>query len=158
MKFTKEQTVDELYVFVQVSKGSKNFYKYDEDSDSLEMSSSLKQPFPGNYGFCPKTHHDDAEPLDAIILTDEPLEPGSIVRVKAIGLIRLSGQVNDDIIIAVTSDKTIEDVSELSMKQLNEITNYFETFKNLKTQKVFDSAHAKKVIEHAIMRYKKEFR
>ncbi len=157
-RFDKEQKPHEIFVFVQISKGSKNFYNYDDESGTLVMSKTLQEPFPGNYGVVPNTHHDDAEPLDAIILTEEPIEPGTIIKVKPIGVIRLKGQVNDDIIISVPADKDMKDVSELSMKQLNEITGFFENFKNLKTQKVFDSVHAKKVVEHAIKRYDKEFR
>jgi len=156
MRFDKPQKADEVFVFVQVSKGSKNFYIFDEDSEELVMSKTMKEPFPGNYGIIPNTHHNDAQVLDAIILSEEPIEPGTFVKVKPIGVIRLHGQVNDDIIISVPSEVKIKDVSELSMKQLNEITAYFERFKNLKTQKVFDSEHALKVVDHALKRWVKE--
>lgn len=156
MRFDKEQSPGELYVFVQISKGSKNFYNKDEESGIMTMVKSIEEPFPGNYGIIPNTHHDDAEVLDAIILTDEPIGPGTIVRVKPIGVIRLKGQVNDDIIISVPFGSPTNDISDLSMKQLNDITAYFERFKNLKTQKVFDSEHARKVAEHAITRWKRE--
>ena len=135
MRFDKEQKPEEIFVFVQVSKGSKNFYIWDEETETLSMSQTLEEPFPGNYGIIPNTHHDDAEMLDAIILSEEPIEPGTFVKVKPIGVIRLKGKVNDDIIISVPSDKEISDVSDLSMKQLNEITAYFERFKNLKNTK-----------------------
>ncbi len=158
MIFDKEQKPEEIFVFIQISKGSKNFYNYDNETDTLVMTKTLKEAFPGNYGIVPKTHHDDAEMLDAIVLTEEPVEPGTIIRAKPIGLIRLKGQVNDDIIISVPFGTNIENISDLSMRQLNEITGYFERFKNLKTQKVFDSLHAVKVVEHAIERYKKEFK
>ena len=156
MRFDKEQKPGEVFVFIQVSKGSKNFYTWDEQTETLSMSQTLKEPFPGNYGIIPNTHHNDAQILDVIILSEEPIEPGTFVKVKPIGVIRLKGQVNDDIIISVPFEVDIDDVSDLSMKQLNEITEYFERFKNLKTQKVFDSEHAKKIVEHAIKRWVKE--
>lgn len=156
MKFDKEQSLDELFVFIQISKGSKNFYAKDEESGIMTMAKTIKEPFPGNYGIIPNTHHDDAEVLDAIILSEEAIEPGSYVKIKPIGVIRLKGQVNDDIIISVPAGVGTNDISDLSMKQLNEITGYFERFKNLKTQKVFDSEHAKKIVEHAITRWKRE--
>jgi len=158
MKLEKEQQPDELFVFIQVSKGSKNFYIFDEETETLVMNKTLDQPFPGNYGVIPETFHDDAAPLDAIVLTEEPVEPGTFVKTKPIGVIRLHGQVNDDIVISVPVDKKINDISELSMKQLDSITEYFESFKNLKTQKVFDSKHALKIVEHAIKRHEEESR
>jgi len=156
MKFDKEQSLNELFVFIQISKGSKNFYTKDEESGIMTMVKTIKEPFPGNYGIIPNTHHDDSEVLDAIILSEEAIEPGSFVKIKPIGVIRLKGQVNDDIIISVPYGVDTNDVSDLSMKQLDEITGYFERFKNLKTQKVFDSEHAKKIVEHAINRWKRE--
>ncbi|MBU3905127.1 MAG: inorganic diphosphatase [Nanoarchaeota archaeon] len=158
MNFNKDQSGEEFYVFINVSKGSKNFYDKENQTDTLVMMKTIEQPFPGNYGFVPNSFHDDGGTLDAIVLTEEPLEPGIVVKTKAIGVIRLTGKVNDDIIIAVPFDKKINDVSELSMNQLNMITAYFESFKNLKTQKVFDSMHAKKTVQHAIKRYSEEER
>lgn len=157
MNFAKDQNPEEFYVFINVSKGSKNFYNK-EESNTLVMIKTMKQPFPGNYGIIPNTFHDDGNSLDVIVLSDEPIEPGTLAKAKAIGVIRLTGKVNDDIVIAVPFDKEISDVSELSMNQLNQITAYFESFKSLKTQKVFDALHAKKIIEHAINRYREEDR
>jgi inorganic pyrophosphatase len=132
--------------------GSKSFYIHDDGN--LVMSKTLNAPFPGNYGFLPKTHHDDAEPLDVIIISEEPLTPGSLVKAKPIGAIRLKGPITDDILIATVGN--IKDVSELPMKKINEITKYLESFKNLKTLKVLDCEYAKKIVEHAIKRYQTE--
>ena len=156
MNFNKEQTGEEFYVFINISKGSKNFYG--KESQTLIMMKTMEQPFPGNYGSIPKTFHDDGGVLDAIVLTEEPIEPGTFVKVKTIGVIRLTGKVNDDIVIAVPFDKDVDDISDLSMNQLDQITGYFESFKNLKTQKVFDSMNARKIVEHAIKRYSEEER
>jgi len=157
INFDKDQSSEEFYVFINVSKGSKNFYSK-EESNTLVMIKTMKQPFPGNYGIIPNTFHDDGNTLDVIVLTEEPVEPGTFVKAKSIGVIRLTGKVNDDIVIAVPFDRDIKDVSELSMVQLNQITAYFESFKSLKTQKVFDASHARKIIEHAINRYREEDR
>ncbi|MDD5416441.1 MAG: inorganic diphosphatase [Candidatus Aenigmarchaeota archaeon] len=153
MKFDIIQKPEELYVFIQISKGSKSFYIYDQGT--LVMSNTISTPFPGNYGFAPKTHHDDAAPLDVVILSQEPLEPGSLVKTKPVGVIRLQGKLIDDVIIAVVGGG-IKDVSELPMKQINEISRYLESFKNLKLLKVLDAEHAKKMIELSIKRYQKE--
>ncbi len=158
MNFDKEQSGEEFYVFINVSKGSKNFYNQEKESQTLIMMKTMEQPFPGNYGFIPNTFHDDGGILDAVVLSEEPLEPGTLIKTKTIGVIRLTGQVNDDIVIAVPFDKNIDDISDLSMGQLDGITGYFESFKNLKTQKVFDSVHGKKIVQHAIKRYMEEER
>lgn len=152
MKFDIKQSADALYVFIQISKGSKSFYIYDEGV--LVMSKLVNAPFPGNYGFAPKTHHDDAEPLDVVIISEESLEPGSLVKAKPVGVVRLKGAIIDDILIAVLDGA--DDISDLPMKKITEITKYLESFKNLKTLKVLDSEYAKKIIEHAIKRYEKE--
>ncbi|MBU3896467.1 MAG: inorganic diphosphatase [Nanoarchaeota archaeon] len=152
MNLDVTQKVDEVFVFIQISMGSKSFYIHEDGN--LVMSQTVNAPFPGNYGFLPKTHHDDAAPLDAIVISEEPLSPGSLVKARPIGVIRLKGQITDDILIASVGN--IKDISELPMKKINEITKYLESFKNLKTLKVLDCDYAKKIVEHAIKRYKKE--
>jgi inorganic pyrophosphatase len=152
---------DNVNVFVESVKGSKSFYEYDNKSGLFTLKKNLKIPFPGLYGFIPKTHHIDAEPLDVLILTSESLQQGIIVQSKPIGLIRLRAEIPDDVLIAIsTADKEFEntvDISNISKETLDNLKEFLEQFKELEIENVFNAEHAKKSIRHAIDLYKREF-
>ena len=152
---------DKINVFITSEKGSRNYCEFDEKSETFILKKVLSQPFPGSYGFIPKTHHIDAEPLDAIVLTIEKIEQGIVVQVRPIGLIRLRGRIPDDILITVLiNDKMLEkmqDLLTLNEEELDELKNFLEELKGKEFQEVFGASHAKKSFERAVELYKREF-
>jgi len=150
---------DKINVFIECLKGSKDFYRYDQKVGIFVLKKVLKSPFPGCYGFIPKTHHIDAKPLDVIVLTKEDLEQGIVLEAKPIGVIRLKNEVWDDILIAVsTKDKIFEkvhDITEVPKNVLENLKSFLEEFKEKSVEKIFEVHHAKKSIEHAIEFFKK---
>jgi len=149
---------EQLFVFIECSKDSKNIYEYDEKSEDIKLKEVFRETFPFNYGFIPKTHHDTGK-LDALILSSEPFESGSVVEVKPIGHIRLAGIMEDDVIITVPlADKEFSDtnnISDLSDHDVKKVSMFLETFKKLKVKEVFDVDHAKKVINISIEKYQR---
>jgi inorganic pyrophosphatase len=151
----------EANVFIVSEKGSKNFYEYDKQKELFVLKKILKSPFPGCYGYIPKTHHNDANLLDVIIVSSEPMEKGIVTKCRPIGLIRFRAEIPDDVLIAISiADnelKNVKNLSELDDQIKNNINTFLEEFKELKIENIFDSERAKKAINHAIELYKREF-
>ena len=105
--------------------------------------------------------HIDAEPLDVLVLTSEPLQQGIVLQARPIGIVRLKNKIIDDILIAVSlADKRFEklfDLTKLPKNTLEKIKQFLEEFKNMEVENIFDSEHAKRSVEHAIELYKREF-
>ena len=152
---------DKINVFITSEKGSRNYCEFDKKSETFILKRVLSQPFPGSYGFIPKTHHIDAEPLDTIVLTVEHVEQGIVVQVRPIGFIRLGGKIPDDVLITVLlNDKRLEktqDLLTLNEEELEELKNFLEELKGKEFQDFFGASHAKKSFEHAVELYKREF-
>ena len=161
MDITKIESGDRniVNVFIECMKGSKDFCEYDSDADTFMMRKILNIPFPGAYGFIPRTHHIDAEPLDVLVLVSNGVQEGVVLPAKPIGVIRLKGNIPDDVLIAVpASDKNFEKINDISqINNLEDIKKFLEDFKGSKVEFVFDSEHAKRSVETAINLYKKEF-
>ena len=70
MDISKQEpgTKDLVNVFIESEKGSKSYYKYNDGTGLFKLKKVLKLPFTGSFGFIPKTHHIDADPLDVIVL------------------------------------------------------------------------------------------
>jgi len=153
--------VNRINVFIECLKDSRDFCKYDKKTEGFVLKKVLKSSFPGCYGFVPKTHHIDAEPLDVIVLTSSPLQQGIVLQARPIGIVRLKNKIIDDILIAVSlADKKFEKLFDLTKLQKNilaKIKNFLEEFKNMEVENIFDAEHAKRSVEHAIELYKKEF-
>jgi inorganic pyrophosphatase len=150
---------DVVNVFITCVKDSKDFYEYDKKTDNFILKRVLNISFPGVYGFIPKTHHIDAEPLDTLVLTSDQIQQGIVLPARPIGVVRLKANVPDDVLIAVPiSDRSFEGVNDVTkINNLEEIKKFLEAFKGLGVESVFDSEHAKKSVEVAINLYKKEF-
>uniref|UniRef100_A0A9I9CG44 inorganic diphosphatase n=1 Tax=Cucumis melo TaxID=3656 RepID=A0A9I9CG44_CUCME len=131
---------------VEIGKGSKVKYELDKKTGLIKLSfSSIKQPtfiqvdrilyssvvYPHNYGFIPRTLCEDNDPMDVLVIMQEPVLPGCFLRAKAIGLMPMIDQgEKDDKIIAVCADdpeyRHYNDIKELPPHRLAEIRRFFE--------------------------------
>ena len=152
---------ERLNVFIKSPKGTKDVYDYNEEAEIFVLKKTLNTKFPGNYGVVPKTHHVDGEALEVLILTDRPLQQGTVLEVRPIGIIRLKGEIPDDVLIAIpVEDKKygkIENLNQLNEAMIENLKEFLEEFKNSKVEYTFDSERAKRAIEHSIKLYKREF-
>jgi inorganic pyrophosphatase len=152
---------DRVNVLITSEKDTRSYCELDVKSETFMLKKVLNKPFPGPYGFVPKTHHIDAEPLDVLVLTDVPLKQGMVIQVRPIGLIRLRGNIPDDVLIAdLVGDKKSEkaqDLLSLNQEQLEELKNFLEDFKGMKIENIFGAAHAVKSFEKAVELYKRKF-
>ncbi|KAH9672155.1 Soluble inorganic pyrophosphatase 4 [Citrus sinensis] len=97
--------------------------------------------YPHNYGFIPRTLCEDNDPLDVLIIMQEPVLPGCFLRAKAIGLMPMIDQgEKDDKIIAVCADdpeyRHYNDIKELPPHRLAEIRRFFEDYKKNENKEV----------------------
>ncbi|CAO2835371.1 unnamed protein product [Amaranthus hypochondriacus] len=128
---------------IEISKGSKVKYELDKKTGLIKVDRILYSSvvYPHNYGFIPRTLCDDNDPLDVMVLMQEPVVPGCYLRIKAIGLMPMIDQGEaDDKIIAVCADdpeyKFYSDIHQLPPHRLTEIRRFFEDYKKNENKEV----------------------
>src|SRR5690349_22763701 len=95
----------EFMTVIEIPKGSSVKYELDKATGLLRLDRVLYSAvhYPANYGFIPRTYCDDGDPLDALVLGQEPVIPLAIVEARAIGVMRMRDEKGiDDKIIAVS--------------------------------------------------------
>ena len=132
---------DVLPCFIEVAKGSRNKYEWDDAIGFLRLDRVLHSAvfYPHNYGFIPQTLCGDGDPLDVLVL-GEALVPGSIVDVRPLGYMIMEDEKGlDEKVLAVPKHdprfseyKTLRDVPD---HLLREIAHFFGTYKALEKQK-----------------------
>nr|GMC99100.1 soluble inorganic pyrophosphatase-like [Ipomoea batatas]GMD00854.1 soluble inorganic pyrophosphatase-like [Ipomoea batatas] len=128
---------------VEIGKGSKVKYELDKASGLIKVDRILYSSvvYPHNYGFIPRTICEDSDPMDVLILMQEPVLPGTFLRARAIGLMPMIDQgERDDKIIAVCADdpefRHYQDIKELPPHRLAEIRRFFEDYKKNENKSV----------------------
>ncbi len=161
-----DEAPNEFNVVIEVPKGSKVKYELDKDTGLLEVDRILYASFmyPTNYGFIPQTLADDDDPLDAIVLMQEPVQALSMMEVRPIGMLHMLDEgERDENIICVHVDDPIYNVynhiNEFPDHLWNEIRQFFSEYKELeqKEVEVGDVAGPEEAIEyiqHAMELYK----
>lgn len=154
---------------IEIPMSSKVKYELDKDTGLLKVDRILysSMMYPCNYGFLPQTWCDDADPLDVLVLCQEPLQPLSLLRAKAIGCFQMKDQgAADDKVIAVHQDDPAfadyQEVAELPRHILREILNFFREYKRLEhkvveVDEMQGSRRAAEIIEKAFLDYKLKF-
>ncbi|XP_027904572.1 soluble inorganic pyrophosphatase 1-like [Vigna unguiculata] len=121
---------------VEITKGSKVKYELDKKTGLIKVDRILYSSvvYPHNYGFIPRTLCEDNDPMDVLVLMQEPVLPGCFLRARAIGIMPMIDQgEKDDKIIAVCADdpeyKHFIDYKELAPHRISEIRRFFEDYK-----------------------------
>ncbi|EFN51867.1 hypothetical protein CHLNCDRAFT_32962 [Chlorella variabilis] len=154
-----------LNAVIEIPRGSKVKYELDKKSGLLYVDRVLYSSvvYPHNYGFIPRTYCPDHDPLDVLVLMQEPVVPFSFLRCRPIGVMQMVDQgEQDDKIIAVHADdpefKDFEDISQLPQHRLAEIRRFFEDYKKNENKEVVveqfqGCTQAKEIIQQAIDSY-----
>jgi len=128
-------TVDAI---VEIPRGSRNKYEFDPATGSIRLDRVLFSSvhYPCDYGFIPGTRSADGDPVDVLILVEEPTFPGCRVRVRPIGVLLMQDEKGADskILAVPVADprfKEVTDLKDLPHHWLVEIENFFETYKTL---------------------------
>jgi inorganic pyrophosphatase len=155
-------------VFIEIPKGSKVKYELDKPSGLLKVDRVLYSSviYPANYGFLPRSYCGDGDPLDVLVLGNEPVVPGALMSARAIGVMHmLDDDKDDDKVIAVhvhdPAFNAYQDIEELPPHTFREIQRFFQDYKVLENKRVsvesFQGAEAaRKVIVDAFALYRKE--
>ncbi len=159
----------EIDVLIEISKGSNVKYELDKEKNRIRVDRFLYTAmyYPFNYGFIEETLADDGDPVDVLILSYESILPGSLIRVKPIGVLEMEDEAGkDEKVIAVPKEKIdpfwgmYNDISEIPENYKNQIKHFFENYKTLepgkwvKIKDWLNKEEAEKLIEKAIKNYK----
>ena len=127
-----------INVLIEIPGGSKNKYEFDKDLQAFALDrvlySSVQYPY--DYGFVPNTLADDGDPLDGMVIIDEPTFPGCIIAARPIGMLEMiDGGDRDEKILCVPEKdpryKDIRSIKDLPSHRLEEIAEFFRSYKNL---------------------------
>jgi len=164
-----EDSPNQVNAIIEVSMNSSDPVKYemDKESGAIFVDRFIATPmyYPCNYGFIPHTLSEDGDPIDILIVSDFPVIPGSVMKVKPVGVLIMEDEKGmDEKLIAVPAKKlnsqyeNVESYEELPETLINKIKHFFEHYKDLEKGKWvkitgFEGPEkAKKLIEEAIAR------
>lgn len=164
-----EKAPELVNVLVEIPMNSGVKYEFDKDACMVKVDRFLytSMVYPFNYGFVPGTLEEDGDPVDVLVISREPLVPGSIIEVKPIAVLDMEDEEGPDSkIVAVPKPKldpyykdwsSVEDIPE-HLK--DRIRHFFERYKELEPGKWVkvtgwrSAEEARKRIADAIKRFK----
>lgn len=129
-------------VVVEIPKGSRNKYEFDPAIQAFRLDRRLfsATTYPADYGYIPDTLGEDGDPLDALVLLDDPTFPGCWVRARPLGVLWMEDEKGPDakIISVLVDDPRWEkrhDLSDFPPHLLSEIEHFFDVYKMLEPHK-----------------------
>jgi inorganic pyrophosphatase len=152
---------------VEIPRKSRNKYEYDEEGGFLKLDRVLFSPlhYPGDYGFIPRTLASDGDPLDVLVMVNEPTFSGCVIEARPLGIFHLvdKGQLDDKILAVPEYDpmfKEYQGLKEVPSHFLDEMAHFFNVYKDLESAEVvghgwegIDEAYSE--IERAARRYQR---
>ena len=132
----------DIEAVIEIPKGSRNKYELDHATGAVWLDRMLftATQYPADYGYIPGTLADDGDPLDVLVLLDEPTFPGCHIRARVVGVFRMRDEKgNDEKILAVPATdprwERVSDLEDLPSHLLNEIAHFFAVYKELEPGK-----------------------
>jgi inorganic pyrophosphatase len=128
-----------VHVIIETPKGSRNKYAFDSKEKVFELRKVLPagMAFPYDFGFIPSTRADDGDPLDVLVLMDEPAFPGCLLTCRVIGIIegeqgKKKNKQRNDRIIAVEQENHsfahVRHVNDLGKQFVLELEEFFVNY------------------------------
>jgi len=132
-------------VVIEIPKGQRNKYEVDHETGRIRLDRMLftSTRYPSDYGFVEGTLADDGDPLDALVLLDEPTFPGCVILCRAIGMFRMRDEkgADDKVLCVVATDPRMAhyaDINDVAEFDLLEIQHFFEVYKALEPGKAVE--------------------
>jgi len=163
------QVPEVVFCIVEIPKGSRNKYEYQEDTGVIKLDRVLYSSihYPGDYGLIPRTFCEDGDPLDILVMTNQPTFPGCVIEARPIGVFHmLDAGLTDDKVLAVPATDPLfndyHDVGDIPQHFLAEVAHFFNVYKDLegvrtKTIGWEPAAAAREVIARAVQHFKDRF-
>jgi inorganic pyrophosphatase len=137
----------EFDVTVEIPKGNRNKYEVDHETGRIRLDRTLftATQYPADYGFIEGTLGADGDPLDALVLVQEPTFPGCLIRCRTIGMFRMKDEKGgDDKVLCVPfgdpRQEHLRDIEHVAEFDLLEIQHFFEVYKDLEPGKSVEGA------------------
>ena len=134
-------------VLIESPKGTRNKYELDKKTGRMRLDRMLftSTRYPADYGFIEETLGEDGDPLDALVLLDEPTFPGCLIRARAIGMFRMTDEKGpDDKVLCVPAgdprQEHLRDIHHVPEFDRLEIQHFFEVYKDLEPGKSVEGA------------------
>jgi len=130
-----------INVLIEIPAGSKNKYEFDKDMGAFALDrvlfSSVQYPY--DYGFVPNTLADDGDPLDGMVLIDQPTFPGCVIAARPIGMLEMiDGGDRDEKILCVPVEDPryaqVMSLADVAPHRLDEIAEFFRSYINIETE------------------------
>lgn len=164
-----EEYPEEVFAVIEIPAGSYTKYEIDATTGHVivDRFQSMPVQYPANYGSISQSAGGDGDPLDVLVYTRVPIAPGSIIRVRPIGILMMidGGEVDDKIVAvpAASIDPTyndIQDIDDMPAMELERLEEFFNVYKRLPEGsdvielRGFDNAdQARSIVETAIDSY-----
>lgn len=154
-----EQNLETVDALIEIPKGSRNKYEFNETTGAIYLDRVLYSSvhYPTDYGFIPETTSGDGDPLDVLVIVEEPTFPGCRMKVRPIGLLLMRDEkgIDEKILAVPVADPRfdgIHDIKDLQKHWLLEIENFFSTYKELEKKETHiegwrSSQEARKVLK-----------
>ena len=136
---------NDIYVIIEIPANNAPIkYEIDKESDALFVDRFVSTPmfYPANYGYIPNTLSEDGDPLDVLVVTPYPVVPGSVIRCRPVGMLKMEDESGLDAkLIAVPHDKLtplykdIQEATDLPELLLKQIEHFFTRYKELEPGK-----------------------
>lgn len=137
----------EFDVLIEIPAGSRNKYEVDHLTGRIRLDRMLftSTRYPHDYGYIEGTLGQDGDPLDAMVLLDEPTFPGCLIRARAIGMFRMTDEMGGDdkvlcIPVADQRQDYLTELKDLPQLTLLEIEHFFAVYKDLEPGKSVEGA------------------
>jgi inorganic pyrophosphatase len=134
-------------VTIEIPKGQRNKYELDHATGRIRLDRMLftSTRYPADYGYIEQTLGQDGDPLDALVLLEEPTFPGCLITCRALGMFRMTDEAGgDDKVLCVPATDPrmahLTDITDVSEFDRLEIQHFFETYKDLEPGKSVEGA------------------
>jgi inorganic pyrophosphatase len=132
----------DVEAIIEIPKGSRNKYELDHRSGRIRLDRMLftSTRYPSDYGFIDDTLADDGDPLDVLVLLEEPTFPGCLITARVIGMFRMRDEKGaDEKILAVPAADPrmaqLQDIEDVPAFERLEIEHFFQVYKDLEPGK-----------------------
>jgi inorganic pyrophosphatase len=131
----------EIEVVIEIPKGTRNKYEADENGTIwLDRMLFTSTRYPEDYGYVPGTLAEDGDPVDAMVILDEPTFPGCHMHARPVGVFRMRDEegVDAKLLCVLASDNRwdhVQDLEDVPPHRLREISHFFDIYKDLEPGK-----------------------